>query len=44
MRDLRKSLPAIFNLTDVVRGEARIVERVFGIGAGAFTEASITFS
>ncbi|OKP63811.1 IS6 family transposase, partial [Ensifer adhaerens] len=29
----------IFNLTGDVRGEARIVERAFGIGPSALTEA-----
>ena len=35
MRALRKGQAAIFNLTKDIRGEARIVERAFGIGAGA---------
>ncbi len=39
MRALRKGQAAIFNLTDDVRGEARIVERAFGIGPSALTEA-----
>ena len=39
MRALRKSQAAIFNLTQDIRGEARIVERAFGIGAGALAEA-----
>ncbi len=30
---------AIFNLTGDIRGEARIVERAFGIGSSALTEA-----
>jgi transposase, IS6 family len=32
MRALRKGQAAIFNLTRDMRGEARIVERAFGIG------------
>ena len=39
MRALRKGQAAIFNLTKDIRGEARIVERAFGIGAGALAEA-----
>jgi len=39
MRALRKGQAAIFNLTRDIRGEARIVERAFGIGASALTEA-----
>ena len=39
MRGLRKGQAAIFNLTKDIRGEARIVERAFGIGAGALAEA-----
>jgi IS6 family transposase len=39
MRALRKGQAAIFNLTGGVRGEARILERAFGIGAGALAEA-----
>jgi IS6 family transposase len=39
MRALRKGQAAIFNLTGGVRGEARIVERAFGIGAGPLAEA-----
>ena len=35
MRALRKGQAAIFNLTGGVRGEVRIVERAFGIGASA---------
>lgn len=38
MRALRKGQAAIFNLTQDIRGEARIVERAFGIGAGALAE------
>jgi transposase-like protein len=39
MRALRKGQAAIFNLTRDIRGEARIVERAFGVGATAITEA-----
>jgi transposase, IS6 family len=39
MRALRKGHAAIFNLTQDIRGEARIVERAFGIGATALAEA-----
>ncbi len=42
MRALRKGRAAIFNLTQDIRGEARIVERAFGIGAGALAEAVAT--
>ena len=38
-RALRKGQAAIFNLTGNVRGEACIVERAFGIGQSALTEA-----
>ena len=39
MRALRKGQAAIFNLTRDIRGEVRIVERAFGIGASALAEA-----
>ena len=39
MRALRKDQAAVFNLTQDIRGEARIVERAFGIGACALAEA-----
>jgi IS6 family transposase len=39
MRALRKDQAAIFNLTQDIRGEARIVERAFGIGASPIAEA-----
>lgn len=39
MRALRQGQAAIFNLTGDIRGEARIVERAFGIWPGALTEA-----
>jgi len=38
MRALRKGQTAIFNLTGDVRGEARIVERAFGIGTSMLAE------
>jgi IS6 family transposase len=40
MRALRKEQAAIFNLTQDIRGEARIVVRAFGIGASAIAEAA----
>jgi transposase-like protein len=39
MRALRKGQAAAFNLTQDIRGEARIVERAFGLGACALAEA-----
>jgi len=39
MRALRKGQAAIFNLTQDIRGEARIVERAFGFVASALAEA-----
>ena len=39
MRALRKGQAAIFNLTRDICGEARIVERAFGIGSSALAEA-----
>lgn len=39
MRALRKGQAAIFTLTGEAREEARIVERAFGIGPSALTEA-----
>ena len=39
MRALRKGQASIFNLTHDICGEARIVERAFGIGASALAEA-----
>ena len=39
MRALRKGQAAIFNLTRDISGEARIVERAFGLGASALAEA-----
>lgn len=38
MRALRKGQAAIFNLTGEIRGEARIVDRAFGIGPSVLTE------
>lgn len=38
MRALRKDQAANFNLTRDIRGEARIVERAFGMGPSALTE------
>ena len=39
MRALPKGQAAICNLTQDMRGEARIVERAFGIGASALAKA-----
>ena len=39
MRALRKGQSAVFNLTRDICGDARIVERAFGIGASALAEA-----
>jgi hypothetical protein len=39
MRALRKGQAAIFNITRDIHGEARLVERAFGLGACALTEA-----
>lgn len=39
MRALRKGQAAIFNLIRDIRGEARIVERAFGIGPSVLAEA-----
>lgn len=38
MRALRKGQAAIFSMTGDIRGEARIVERAFGMGPSALTE------
>jgi len=40
MRALRKGQASAFNLTRDIRGEARIVERAFGLGASALAEAA----
>ncbi len=39
MRALRKNQAAIFNITRDIRGEARLVERAFGLGPSALAEA-----
>jgi IS6 family transposase len=39
MRALRKGQAALFNFTRDICGEARIVERAFGLGASAISEA-----
>ena len=39
MRALRKGQAGIFNFTNDILGEARIVERAFGIGPCALAEA-----
>ena len=39
MRALRKGQASAFNITNDIRGEARIVERAFGLGASALAEA-----
>jgi hypothetical protein len=39
MRALRKGQASAFNLTRDMRGEARLVERAFDVGADALTEA-----
>ncbi len=39
MRALRKGQAAMFNLSRDILGEARLVERVFGLGADVLTEA-----
>ena len=39
LRALRKGQASAFNLTRDIRGEARIVERAFGLGASALAEA-----
>ena len=38
MRALRKAQASAFNITNDIRGEARIVERAFGLGASALAE------
>ena len=38
MRALRKGQASAFNVTRDIRGEARIVERAFGLGASALAE------
>jgi IS6 family transposase len=39
MRAFRKGQAAAFNITRDIRGEARIVERAFGLGVSALAEA-----
>ena len=39
MRALHKGLASAFNISRDIRGEARIVERAFGLGASALAEA-----
>ena len=39
MRALRKGQARAFNVTSDIRGEARIVERAFGLGTSALAEA-----
>ena len=39
MRALRKGQARIFDVTRDIRGEARIVERAFGLGPSALSEA-----
>ena len=39
MRALRKGQASDFNVTRDIRGEARIVERAFGLGTSALAEA-----
>jgi IS6 family transposase len=36
---LRKNQAAIFHITHDIRGDARLVERAFGLGASALAEA-----
>jgi transposase, IS6 family len=38
MRALRRGQATIFNLTRDIRGEARLIERAFGLGACALAE------
>jgi IS6 family transposase len=39
MHALRKGPASAFNITRDIRGEARIVERAFGLGASILAEA-----
>ncbi len=39
MRALRKGQARAFNITRDIRGEARLIERAFGLGAGPLAEA-----
>ena len=40
MHALRKEQASAFNITHDIRGEARIVERAFGLGASMLAEAA----
>jgi IS6 family transposase len=40
MHALRKGQASAFNITRDIRGEARIVERVFGLGASVLAETA----
>ena len=42
-RAFRKGQASIFNFTQDIRGEARIVARAFGIGAGPIEETVVLF-
>jgi len=44
MRALRKGQATAFNLTRDIRGEARIVERAFGVGVSALAESIAALS
>jgi transposase-like protein len=44
MRALREGQASAFNVTRDIRGEARIVERAFGLGASALAEAAKCFN
>ena len=44
MRALRKGQASAFNLTRDMRGEARVVERAFGIGPCSVAEARAILS
>ena len=41
MRALRKGQAGAFNITGDICGEARLVERAFGLGASALSEAVV---
>ena len=44
MRVLRKGQASAFNITNDIGGEARIVERAFGLGLSALAEAVQIFN
>jgi len=44
MRALRKGQASAFNITNDIGGEARIVERAFGLGLSALAEAVQIFN